>query len=80
MSMTNFNLLDFLVLLLTFLCLLSDLTFGYYVNQWAVHVKGGLREADLLARKHNFINIGQVRWKTFQESVNLRYTQFQLKK
>ncbi|MEQ2252135.1 hypothetical protein ILYODFUR_018582 [Ilyodon furcidens] len=29
-----------------------------YTNTWAVHIPGGLEEADRIARKHGFINHG----------------------
>ena len=32
-----------------------------YANVWAVQVEGGSEEADALAKKHHFINKGQVR-------------------
>ncbi|KAG7468152.1 hypothetical protein MATL_G00139860 [Megalops atlanticus] len=31
-----------------------------YTNTWAVHVTGGAEEADRIARKHGFINHGNV--------------------
>ncbi|XP_047218660.1 furin (paired basic amino acid cleaving enzyme) a [Girardinichthys multiradiatus] len=31
-----------------------------YTNTWAVHIPGGLEEADRIARKHGFINHGHV--------------------
>ncbi|XP_063052653.1 furin (paired basic amino acid cleaving enzyme) b [Engraulis encrasicolus] len=33
---------------------------GVYSNSWAVHVSGGAREAERIARKHGFINHGNV--------------------
>ena len=32
-----------------------------YSNDWAVEVNGGATEADRLAAKHGFVNMGQVR-------------------
>lgn len=31
-----------------------------YTNTWAVHIPGGPAVADSLARKHGFLNLGQV--------------------
>lgn len=31
-----------------------------YTNTWAVHIEGGPQEADRIARKHGFINHGNV--------------------
>ena len=31
-----------------------------YVNVWAVQLEGGNKEADILAKRHNFINKGPV--------------------
>lgn len=31
-----------------------------YTNTWAVHIPGGPAVADRLARKHGFLNLGQV--------------------
>lgn len=31
-----------------------------YTNTWAVHIPGGLEEADRIASKHGFINYGHV--------------------
>ena len=36
-----------------------------YINMWAAEVYGGKREADRLARKHGFTNLGQVRTKEY---------------
>lgn len=45
----------------TLLLQLNDLT-GHevYTNTWAVHVPGGPTVADGIAKKHGFINHGQV--------------------
>ena len=32
-----------------------------YINMWAAEVYGGKQEADRVARKHGFVNLGQVR-------------------
>ena len=32
-----------------------------YSNSWAVEVRGGAEKAEELARKHGFVNLGQVR-------------------
>ena len=39
----------------------AHLSAKIYANVWAVQVEGGSEEADALAKKHNFINKGQVR-------------------
>ncbi|MBN3314109.1 FURI1 protein, partial [Atractosteus spatula] len=31
-----------------------------YTNTWAVHISGGMEQADLIARKHGFINHGNI--------------------
>ncbi|XP_062869145.1 furin (paired basic amino acid cleaving enzyme) a [Trichomycterus rosablanca] len=31
-----------------------------YTNSWAVHVGGGEEEADRIAQKHNFVNLGKI--------------------
>uniref|UniRef100_A0AAY4BH94 Peptidase S8 pro-domain domain-containing protein n=1 Tax=Denticeps clupeoides TaxID=299321 RepID=A0AAY4BH94_9TELE len=33
---------------------------GVYTNTWAVHVRGGAGEAERIARKHGFVNHGNV--------------------
>ena len=33
---------------------------GYYTNSWAVEVAGGRAVADDVARRHGFLNMGQV--------------------
>ncbi|XP_030620621.1 furin (paired basic amino acid cleaving enzyme) b [Chanos chanos] len=33
---------------------------GLYTNTWAVHISGGTEEADRIARKHGFINHGNI--------------------
>ncbi|XP_042179170.1 furin isoform X1 [Oncorhynchus tshawytscha] len=51
-----------LVLLSAALELTAKLTAGeeVYTNTWAVHIEGGPQEADRIARKHGFINHGNV--------------------
>ncbi|MEE6503405.1 hypothetical protein FKM82_004818 [Ascaphus truei] len=44
-----------------------------YTNTWAVHIPEGLSEADRIAKKHGFINHGQVqhgRGKTYLNHIN----------
>lgn len=51
-----------LVLLSAALESTAKLTTGeeVYTNTWAVHIEGGPQEADRIARKHGFINHGNV--------------------
>lgn len=42
-------------------CLLPVCRTRVYTNHWAVKISGGFAEADRIASKYGFINIGQVR-------------------
>lgn len=42
-------------------CLLPVCRTRVYTNHWAVKISGGFSEADRIASKYGFINIGQVR-------------------
>lgn len=33
---------------------------GIYINTWAVHIEGGVEEAERIAQKHGFVSHGQV--------------------
>ena len=38
----------------------SSTAAGTYSNSWAVHITGGAHEAERIARKHGFVNHGNV--------------------
>ena len=53
------------VILLVWIILLSAVSFSgavqEYSNRWTVQIDGDVGEADRLARKHGFVNLGKVR-------------------
>lgn len=48
------------VLVLLASCLLPVCRTRVYTNHWAVKIAGGFAEADRIASKYGFINVGQV--------------------
>lgn len=50
------------VLLVVTLCALPVRTedLGHFTSTWAVHIPGGKEKANLVARDHGFINLGEV--------------------
>ncbi|XP_053573693.1 furin [Bombina bombina] len=50
----------FLLWTLWAVCPVISLVNKVYTNKWAVHIPGGMSEADRIARKHGFINQGLI--------------------
>lgn len=55
------NVKNYVVVVLCFVLVLTDsVVSGLYTNQLAVHVEGGPDVAHRIAKRHGFINLGQV--------------------
>lgn len=54
------NLRTFIYCLFTFLFLSSHICSAYYVNQFAVHIRGGVVKANSIAKEFGFHNNGQI--------------------
>lgn len=47
---------------LIYICVFVKISEAHYTSQWAVHITGGHKVADQVARDHDFDNQGQVRY------------------
>ncbi|MFT7806701.1 furin-1-like [Arapaima gigas] len=48
------------LLLLLASAVITSVTQNVYTNSWAVHISGGAEQADFIAKKHGFINLGNI--------------------
>lgn len=62
-----------LVNCLIYICVFVKISEAHYTSQWAVHITGGHKVADQVARDHDFDNQGQVRHFVQKYGISARY-------